>query len=148
MQNSMRKTQPGQHRKTVTGMPLTLPLLRNGPLPLPALRVRGIWGYLAMHSYFAIVHKDEDSAFGIHFPDIPGCFSAADDIDDVVPRAIEALGLYADDQQLPRPRSMDDLRRDPDVAADLAIGAFLVPVPSPSRHLKRGRPATMVRRFS
>src|SRR5437868_3886078 len=29
-------------KKEVTGMPLTLPLLRNGPLPLPASRARGV----------------------------------------------------------------------------------------------------------
>ena len=30
-------------KKEVAGMPLTLPLLRNGPLPLPASRARGVW---------------------------------------------------------------------------------------------------------
>jgi len=82
-----------------------------------------------MHYYFAVVHKDEDSAFGVHFPDVPGCFSAADQIDDIVPNAIEALGLYSEDQELPPSRSVDQLRRDPEVAADLSEGAFLVAVP-------------------
>ena len=71
----------------------------------------------------------EDSAFGVHFPDVPGCFSAADQIDDIVPNAIEALGLYSEDQELPPSRSVDQLRRDPEVAADLSEGAFLVAVP-------------------
>jgi|SRR5213082_2954770 len=82
-----------------------------------------------MHYYFAVVHKDEDSAFGVHFPDVPGCFSAADQIDDIVPNAIEALGLYSEDQELPPSRSVDQLRRDPEIAADLSEGAFLVAVP-------------------
>ena|SRR5436190_17536405 len=82
-----------------------------------------------MRYYFAVVHKDENSAYGIHFPDIAGCFSAADDIDEVVPNAIEALGLYAEDAELLPPRSIDQLRRDSDVAADLAKGAFLVAIP-------------------
>ena len=33
----------GTAKKEITGTPLTLPLLRNGPLPLPASRVRGVW---------------------------------------------------------------------------------------------------------
>src|SRR5437667_1376555 len=33
-------------KKEVTGTPLTLPLLRNGPLPLPASRARGVWAVL------------------------------------------------------------------------------------------------------
>jgi predicted RNase H-like HicB family nuclease len=31
-----------------------------------------------MRYYHAVVHKDADSAFGVHFPDLPGCFSAAE----------------------------------------------------------------------
>jgi hypothetical protein len=33
-----------------------------------------------MKYFYAVVHKDEGSAFGVHFPDLPGCFSAADDL--------------------------------------------------------------------
>src|SRR5205823_11485884 len=36
----------GAAKKEVTGTPLTLPLLRNGPLPLPASRARGVWAVL------------------------------------------------------------------------------------------------------
>jgi predicted RNase H-like HicB family nuclease len=82
-----------------------------------------------MHYYIAVVHKDEDSAFGVHFPDLPGCFSAADTLDEVVPKATEALALYAEDAALPEPRSLDALRKDKAVAAHLADGAMLVAVP-------------------
>ena len=47
-----------------------------------------------MRYYHAVVHKDEGSAFGVHFPDLPGCFSAADEIEDVIPNATEALSLW------------------------------------------------------
>ncbi len=40
-----------------------------------------------MKYFYALVHKDDDSAFGVTFPDLPGCFSAADRIEDVVPNA-------------------------------------------------------------
>ena len=39
----------------------------------------------------ALVHKDKSSAFGVQFPDVPGCFSAAGDMDDLVANAMEAL---------------------------------------------------------
>ena len=37
-----------------------------------------------MKTFIAVVHKDPDSAYGIRFPDVPGCFSAADDFNDVL----------------------------------------------------------------
>ena len=82
-----------------------------------------------MPYYIAVVHKEEDSAFGIHFPDVPGCFSAADGMDDLVANAIEALSLFAEDTGLATPRGIENIRRDRDVAADLAAGAFLIAVP-------------------
>ncbi|QGM97626.1 type II toxin-antitoxin system HicB family antitoxin [Methylocystis parvus] len=47
-----------------------------------------------MKRYIAIVHKDENSAYGMTFPDAPGCFSAADEIDDLFAMASEALELW------------------------------------------------------
>jgi predicted RNase H-like HicB family nuclease len=82
-----------------------------------------------MRYYIAVVHKDEDSAFGVHFPDLPGCISAADTLDEVVPKATEALALFAEDTPLPEPRSLDALRKDKNVAAHLADGGMLVAVP-------------------
>ena len=82
-----------------------------------------------MRSYIGVVHQDGDSAFGIHFPDIPGCFSAADDLNDLLCRAAEALALHLEDAEAPEVRSMQALRADADVAHDLAAGAFLLAVP-------------------
>lgn len=82
-----------------------------------------------MAHYFALVEKDKGSAYGVRFPDVPECFSAADKLDDVVANAIEALSLYAEDQALPRPRSLEQVRQEADVAQALAAGAFLVAVP-------------------
>ncbi|WP_082583310.1 type II toxin-antitoxin system HicB family antitoxin [Mesorhizobium sp. Root695] len=50
-----------------------------------------------MKNYLALIEKDPDSAFGIRFPDIPGCVSAADGAEDIVPNAVKALQLWADD---------------------------------------------------
>jgi predicted RNase H-like HicB family nuclease len=77
--------------------------------------------------YHAVVHKDEDSAWGVQFPDLPGCFSAADDLDDVLTNACEAVGLYLEGEKAPKPSSIEAIREM--VADDLAEGAFLLAVP-------------------
>ena len=81
-----------------------------------------------MRYYHAVVHKDEDSAFGVHFPDLPGCFSAADEIEDVIPNATEALSLWFEDSDgVFEPTSVETIREQ--ASDDLAEGAFLVMVP-------------------
>lgn len=80
-----------------------------------------------MDQFIAVVHKDEDSAFGIHFPDLPGCFSAADSLNDIVRSASEALSLYFEDMADVPPSSFEhimQLAKD-----DIAEGAFLIAVP-------------------
>lgn len=49
-----------------------------------------------MKPYIAIVHKDPDSAYGLTFPDAPGCFSAADEMDELFAKAEEALTLWTE----------------------------------------------------
>lgn len=80
-----------------------------------------------MKYFYAIVHKDPDSAFGVHFPDLPGCHSAADDMEDVLPNAIEAMELWLEDQPEPEASSVATIREG--AAQDLAEGAFLIAVP-------------------
>lgn len=82
-----------------------------------------------MAYYYAVAHQDENSAWGIYLPDVPGVFSAADEEADLVANAVEALRLYAEDEALPPPRAFEALRADPDVAAELAQRAVLVRVP-------------------
>jgi predicted RNase H-like HicB family nuclease len=80
-----------------------------------------------MKTYIAVVHKDTDSAWGVSFPDLPGCFSAADTLDEVLPTACEALSLWFEGQPVVPPRDMDAIRVA--AATDLAEGAFLMAVP-------------------
>ncbi|MCJ8139338.1 type II toxin-antitoxin system HicB family antitoxin [Falsirhodobacter halotolerans] len=42
----------------------------------------------------AILHKDNTSAFGLTFPDLPGCFAASDTSDGIPTAAKEALDLW------------------------------------------------------
>ncbi|HEY6868428.1 MAG TPA: type II toxin-antitoxin system HicB family antitoxin [Novosphingobium sp.] len=82
-----------------------------------------------MKTYFALVHKDEGSAYGVTFPDLPGCFSAADSLPDVLPNACEALQLWFDDagDAVREPRDLEAITLS--VADELANGAFLMAVP-------------------
>lgn len=82
-----------------------------------------------MTHYIALVHKDPDSSFGVQFPDVPGCYSAADSMDDLVGNAMEALSLWAEDEAMPKARGIEAILTEPDIAHELAAGAFLVSVP-------------------
>lgn len=82
-----------------------------------------------MKYYTAIIHQDEGSAFGITFPDLPGCFAAADDWAGIPAAATEALDLWFEDMPDVDPSSLDQVRARDDVKAEMAAGAVLMPVP-------------------
>lgn len=83
-----------------------------------------------MTQYIAIVHKDEASAYGISFPDLPGCYSAADTENELMANAIEALEFYAEDiTPMPKPSTIEELRINPDVKTELANSAYLIAIP-------------------
>ena len=42
---------------------------------------------------FAVLHHDTGSAFGLTFPDVPGCFAASDDLHALAEAAEDALSL-------------------------------------------------------
>ncbi|WP_415234314.1 type II toxin-antitoxin system HicB family antitoxin [Pseudorhodobacter sp.] len=90
-----------------------------------------------MKIFLALVHKDEDSAYGVSFPDIPGCFSAADTLADVVANAAEALDLWFEDEAAIQPRDLDSVSTE--VAADLRDGAMLIAVPFIQRTTRQKR---------
>lgn len=80
-----------------------------------------------MHYFYAIAHKDKGSAYGLTFPNMPGVFAAADELDDLVPAAVEALALWFEDAEFVTPAPLEVVR---ELAADdLSEGAFLVAVP-------------------
>lgn len=79
-------------------------------------------------NYYAIVHHDPGSAYGVSFPDIPDCFAAADEEEDVLKNAALALEDYFEDgHAMPAASKMSDLARE--YHDDLAEGAFFISVP-------------------
>lgn len=79
-----------------------------------------------MH-YVAVIDKDVGSAYGVRFPDVPGCFSAADTFNEIIPNAIEALSLFFEGREIIPARSIEEVREE--VAEDLATGAVLMMIP-------------------
>jgi predicted RNase H-like HicB family nuclease len=83
-----------------------------------------------MAHYVAIIEEaGPDLAVGVWFPDLPGCISAGDDIDEALTNAPDALRLYAEAEalsgrRLPAPRTLTELKADPAVSEDL--GAHMV----------------------
>lgn len=67
----------------------------------------------------AIEPGDETHAFGVIVPDIPGCFSAGDTLEEAYANAKEAIkfhleGLAEDGEEIPMPTSIDNHRQNPD----------------------------------
>lgn len=60
-----------------------------------------------------VIHKDKDSDFGVTFPDLPGCFSAGDTIEEALANAQEAAechieGFLLDSEPVPVARTIEE----------------------------------------
>jgi predicted RNase H-like HicB family nuclease len=74
---------------------------------------------MPMRYIAAIEPGDETTAFGVIVPDLPGCFSAGDTLDEALTNAEEAVMLWIDaalDQgmAIPKPTSISAVRNNPD----------------------------------
>jgi predicted RNase H-like HicB family nuclease len=66
-----------------------------------------------------IEEGNERKAFGVVVPDLPGCFSAGDTLDDALDNAREAIAAWVDakldaGEAIPAPSQLDSVRRLPD----------------------------------
>jgi predicted RNase H-like HicB family nuclease len=88
-----------------------------------------------MTHYVAIVEEEEGKAVGVWFPDLPDCVSAGDTLHGAMLNAAAALELWAEamiesGQKIPPPRSLTDLKGDPEIAQYLArYMVALIPYP-------------------
>lgn len=81
---------------------------------------------------YALIHE-EGGAYGISFPDFPGCVSGGATLDEALARGRETLafhvaGMIEDGDALPSLRSLTELKRDKDFVED-SDGAVIVAVP-------------------
>ncbi len=66
-------------------------------------------------NYPVVIHKDKDSDYGVTVPDLPGCFSAGETLEDVLENAKEAImchveGLMMDGEPVPNATSIENHR--------------------------------------
>lgn len=83
---------------------------------------------MATSTYIALIHKETNSDYGVSFPDLPGCVTAASTLDEALSMAKEALALHVEDmlengEEIPVPTPADKI--DPDDA--LLVAAIDVP---------------------
>lgn len=88
----------------------------------------------------ALIHHEGD-AFGVSFPDFPGCITVANTLDTAVAKAGEVLAFHAEglaqDGPLPRPRSLSELNSDPAFLSDKKDALLvLVSYDPPSRAVR------------
>ena len=86
-----------------------------------------------MARYVALV-DGKPGAFGVVVPDLPGSTSGGVTVDAALRNAVEAATLWvedarADGEKIPKARSAETLRDDPEVAIALAHGGILTYVP-------------------
>lgn len=79
-----------------------------------------------MRQYIALIHKEEQSDYGVSFPDLPGCVTAGRDLDEARAMAQEALaihleGLAEDGEAIPEPSSLEAVMADPENRDGVAI---------------------------
>jgi predicted RNase H-like HicB family nuclease len=85
-----------------------------------------------MSRYIALV-DGKPGAYGVVVPDLPGCTSGGKTVDAALRNAVEAARLWAQDaraegEAMPRPRTIEAIRRDGKVAAALTAGSVLAVV--------------------
>ena len=83
---------------------------------------------------FVVVIDGKPGGFGLWVPDMPGCTSMGETVDEALRNAQEALRMWAEDaiadgEALPVPRSFGEIAAGPDVAEELKQGAVLAIVP-------------------
>lgn len=93
-----------------------------------------------MTTYIALIRKERGSAYGVDFPDFPGCITAGKTIDEAKDMAYEALllhweGLREDGEPLPAPTNLEDIVADPENADAMAF--LVVSVPDAQGKAKR-----------
>ena len=89
--------------------------------------------------YVALLRKEPDSNFSVDFPDLPGCVTAGETLEEARKLAAEVLafhidGMLEDRLPIPPPSTLEEIMADPDNAEALP---FIVEVPDHRRKAVR-----------
>ena len=71
--------------------------------------------------YPIVIHKEDDTDYGVIVPDLPGCYSAGSTLDEAIENAREAIechleGLLLDGERIPGPSTIEEHKDNPDYA--------------------------------
>lgn len=77
--------------------------------------------------FAVVVHKDPDSSYGVAVPDLPGCISAGDTLDEAFENVVEAILGYVevllmDGEPLPWRRPLEEHQANEDYEGGLCWG--------------------------
>jgi predicted RNase H-like HicB family nuclease len=83
--------------------------------------------------YIAYLHKEQDSDFGVSFPDFPGCVTAGRTLEEARRMAAEALtlhiaGMIEDGEAVPDSSTLDALAEDPAMREAIAVLVSVQPL--------------------
>ncbi len=86
-----------------------------------------------MARYIAVV-DGEKGAYGVTFPDLPGCTSMGATVDEALRNGVEAVRLWVEETigqggRIPDARTIEELRTDRDFRAEIATGGIIAAVP-------------------
>jgi len=84
------------------------------------------------YSFLAVFMYEENNTISVRFPDLPGCFSAADTLEEALKNAKEAMGLHIwsmeeDGDEIPKPTSLNDITLLDNEAAHV-VEVFMPPI--------------------
>lgn len=67
-----------------------------------------------------VIHKDEGSSYGVTIPDIPGCFTGGDTLEEAVANVQEAVAAHLEGEaRIPAPAAIETHRSNPDFAGGI-----------------------------
>ncbi len=71
--------------------------------------------------YPVVLHKDSESIYGVTVPDLPGCFSAGDTVDEALLNTSEAIechleSILMDGEEIPMPKTIEEYFKNPELA--------------------------------
>lgn len=116
----------------------------------------GVWKTITikfpeLRHYPLVIHKDTDSTYGVTVPDLPGCFTAGDTLEDALNQAREAVELHMeclllDGDPIPEPKTIAYHQDNPDYA-DGQLETVAVIIPTDAAKIRITQPNPLQRFF-
>lgn len=104
--------------------------------------------------YPAVIHHDQGTAYGVTVPDIPGCFSAGETVDEALANTLEAVSghleiLAEEGETAPTPSDIETLQANQDYAGGIwaYIDIDITPFMGKTEKVNVTLPAFLIRKI-